>query len=121
MRCEGGFIENTEGDFSEYFDNIVGVSLLPEGKPVKVLLRAVYPAVNYINTKPLHPSQRIKERGDGYVVYQLDVIPNEELVQQLLVYADQLEVMNNPWLRDQLCLRARKILERNSEKQDINQ
>lgn len=111
VRC--GYIENTEGDFSEYFDNIVGVSLLPEGKPVKVLLRAVYPAVNYINTKPLHPSQRVKERGDGYVVYQLDVIPNEELVQQLLVYADQLEVMNCDWLRGELQKRARAILARN--------
>ena len=102
-----------EVDFDDYFYDIVGISLNPESKPEKVRLKARYPAVWYIETKPLHPSQRVVETGDDYKVFQIEVIPNEELVQALLVYADQVEVLNCPWLRNELRKRAEKILDNN--------
>ena len=115
-----------EVDFDDYFYDIVGISLNPESKPEKVRLKARYPAVWYIETKPLHPSQRVVETFSAtdalipaselespYKVFQIEVIPNEELVQALLVYADQVEVLNCPWLRNELRKRAEKILDNN--------
>ena len=89
-------------DFDDYFYDIVGVSLNPESRPVKIIARAGYPAANYIETKPIHPSQRILERGDGYMIFQWNLIVNYELETQLLTYADQCEIIEPIELREKL-------------------
>lgn len=106
--------EYTGMDFDEYFYDIVGVSLNPEGHKTKVVILSRYPAANYIETKPLHPSQRILEKGVDGVKFQWDVIPNYELETQLLAYADQCEVLEPQSLRDSLRKRALRIIENNS-------
>lgn len=108
------FVGCDEEDIMEYFDDIVGVSRWPEGEVQTVRLKAEYPAANYIATKPLHATQRVKERGERYVVFQLDVVPNEELVQQLMVYADQCEVLEPLDLREKIRARAEAIGRKNA-------
>ena len=97
----------------EHFTHIVGVSLLPECKPVKVRFKAWKPDAWYIDTKPIHWSQQRVEKEKDWMVFTLEVIPNEELVQQLLTYANRLEVLEPLSLRQELYSRAQKILERN--------
>ncbi|MBR6844308.1 MAG: WYL domain-containing protein, partial [Bacteroidales bacterium] len=48
-----------------------------------------------------------------WMVFALEVIPNEELVQQLLTYANRLEVLEPLSLRQELVKRAEGILLRN--------
>lgn len=102
-------------DFREHFKDIVGVSLLPEGEVKKVKFRAWYPAVWYLETKPIHRTQHEveEERGKDYKVFEMEVIPNEELVQQLMVYADQLEVVEPEEVRLKIIDRAKAILGKN--------
>ena len=105
------FKEKPDGvDFDEYFKHIVGVSLNPESKPEKVMLKATYPAVWYMETKPIHPSQRLVVEAEEYKVFEMEVIPNEEFIQALLVYADQVEVMKPVTLRKKLVERAQAII-----------
>ena len=47
------------------------------------------------------------------MLFELEVIPNEELVQQLLTYANRLEVLEPQSLRQELVKRAEEILQRN--------
>lgn len=129
-----GFIpqKDEDFDFDEYFKNIVGVSLLSKNKkgedpkPVPVVAKVYYPNAWYIDTKPIHSSQQVLERtagwiagaeGEepkhGYMVFQWDVIPNEELVQALIVYADQMEIIEPEWVRLKLIDRAKAILGKN--------
>ena len=100
-------------DFDDYFYDIVGVSLHPEGRKERVVLKAFFPAANYIETKPIHPSQRVLERGIGYIVFQLDVIQNYELETQLLSYADQMEIIEPEGLKRAVANRAKQIIEHN--------
>ena len=102
-------------DFDDYFYHIVGVSLNPESEPQRVMLKATYPAVWYIETKPLHRSQKIMVEAKAYKVFELEIIPNEEFVQQLLVYADQVEVLEPKSLRENLRDRGEKIADRNKK------
>ena len=97
----------------EHFTHIVGVSLLPEGKPVTVRFKAWKPDAWYIDTKPIHWSQQRVEEEKDWMVFALEVIPNEELVQQLLTYANRCEVIEPQSLRQELYTRAQKILELN--------
>lgn len=108
------FQEYRGTDFDDYFYDIVGVSLHPEGKKERVVIKALFPAANYIETKPIHPSQRILERGEGYIVFQLDVIPNYELETQLIAYADQAEIIEPIEIRQAIAKRAQQILKLNS-------
>lgn len=100
---------------------VVGVSLLPEGEVVKVVAKVYYPNAWYLASKPLHASQKelrvenLKGSKDqGFKVFQWEVIPNEELVQALMVYADQMEVLEPEWVR--LIERAKEIMAKNEEK-----
>ena len=52
-------------------------------------------------------------KNKAYKVFKLNVIPNEELVQQLLVYADQVEVLEPLTLREKLRKRAEAIVKNN--------
>lgn len=109
--------KSEEMDLDDYFYDIVGVSKLPEGQLVKIKLKAYYPAAHYMETKPIHPTQtELKdERGEDYKVLQLTVIPNEELVQALIVYGDQIEILEGEWIKKKLVERAKAILKRNHE------
>lgn len=108
------FIKASITEVERYYENIIGVSRLPEGKVDAVRVKAYYPAAHYLETKPMHPTQRITEVGPDYKVFQWAVMENEELVQQLIVYADQLEIIRGDWVRNKLLERARQILEKNS-------
>jgi predicted DNA-binding transcriptional regulator YafY len=128
-----GFIpqKDEDFDFDEYFKNIVGVSLLSpnkkgeDAKPVPVVAKVYYPNAWYIDTKPIHQSQQVLEKTKGwivgengekkhgYMVFQWDVIPNEELIQALMVYADQMEIREPEWVKLKLIDRAKAILGKN--------
>lgn len=107
------FQEYRGADFDDFFYDIVGVSLHPEGRKERVVIKAFFPAASYIETKPIHPSQRILERGDGYILFQLDVIPNYELETQLIAYADQAEIIEPIGIRSSINERAKRIIEHN--------
>ena len=98
----------------EHFTHIVGVSLNPESRPETVRLKAWKPDAWYIDTKPIHWSQQRVEEADDWMVFTLEVIPNEELVQQLLTYANRLEVLEPLSLRQELVKRAEDILKLNA-------
>lgn len=97
-------------DFDDYFYDIVGVSLHPEGRKEQVVIKALFPAANYIETKPIHPSQRIMERSEEYIVFQLEVIPNYELETQLISYAHQIEIIEPVGIRRAINKRAQRII-----------
>lgn len=109
--------EKPEGlDFDVYFKHIIGVSLNPESKPEKVMLKATYPAVWYMETKPIHPSQKLLVEEEDFKVFEMELIPNEEFIQALLVYADQVEVMKPESLRQKIRERAQAIVSKNDVK-----
>lgn len=100
-------------DFDEYFYDIVGVSLNPEGKKQNVVVSAYYPAAYYIETKPIHPSQHVLKRSKESIVFQWEVIINYEFETQLMTYADQCEIIEPLSLRQTVFERAMKIMDRN--------
>ncbi len=116
-----GFVAKpADMDLDDYFYDIVGVSKLPEGQLTKVRVKAYYPAAHYMETKPIHPSQKVmKEPGnDGeaeprFKVFEWEVMENEELVQALIVYGDQIEVLEGDWVRVKIIERAQRILSLN--------
>lgn len=94
------FIE-TDIDFDEYFDEVIGVSNYKKSKVEKVLLKIDNKSIDYIRTKPLHWTQtEIKELNTlEHSFIQLKVKINTELKMLLFSYSDAIEVMEPPFLR----------------------
>lgn len=106
------YIKNTKIDFDHYFDNIVGVTI-PGGEHKKVehiVLKATPGRFPYIETKPIHSSQKTIDKDECEL--SIDVIPNNELDQQLLSFGPDIEVKSPLWYREHIA----EIIKRNFEK-----
>jgi len=107
------YIENKDTDFFDYFYDVVGVTVPHGAAKEKILLKAGPSVFNYIATKPLHASQKTKERTDEYVLFELNLIINYEFETLLLGYANDLEIIVPTSLRERISERAKRIAERN--------
>ena len=61
------YIPNKDFNFEEYFEDVVGVSVPMSGTPDKVVLKFEKSRFPYVETKPLHPSQRIIDKDECIV------------------------------------------------------
>jgi predicted DNA-binding transcriptional regulator YafY len=83
--------EESEIDFDEYFDDVVGVTI-PDAPIETIKLKINESLVPYIRTKPLHHTQ-IYKLEDNIHRITLKVIPNYELESLLLSYGENLQVI----------------------------
>ncbi len=104
------YIENDLVDFSEYFEDIIGVSI--EQSPIqKVVLKVEKSLLPYIQTKPLHESQFIKPFDENYELVVIKVMPNYELESLILSFGERVEVMEPEAMRWKLKERIKKLSE----------
>ncbi len=97
------YIENTFVDFKEFFDDMVGVSREKDSQLEKVLIWISARQWPYFETKPIHGSQKVKERReDGSVVIELEVIINWELEQLIMSQVEHMCVLSPESLRNKI-------------------
>ena len=106
---KSSFITNTEIDFEEFFENIVGVSNPEKGKPEKIILKIERNQWNYIKTKPLHGSQKKKDETKEYVIIEIDLIPNFELESLILSFGESVEIVSPEQLRCKIKDRSKAL------------
>lgn len=95
---KGSFRTNETIDFAEYFEDVVGVTV-PPGPPETVELRVNPKLWPYMETKPLHGSQKVVARSKEGVTVQLQVKLNYELEALLLSFGERVEVVEPEGLR----------------------
>jgi predicted DNA-binding transcriptional regulator YafY len=103
------FIPNKSIDFNEYFEDIIGVTLSNEGVVQNIVLKVSNLLFPYIQTKPIHGSQKVKEQGASHTLVSLDLIPNYELESLILSYGEGLEVLQPKSLREKIKKRIELI------------
>jgi len=94
------FCENDEINFDEYFDDIVGVTFKSDALIDKILIKIGKETWPYIESKPLHGSQKIKSKSETDVIIELNVQINHELMAMLFSYMDSIEIMEPKVLRE---------------------
>lgn len=110
--AKGKYIPNTEVDFAEYFEDVVGVSVPAGQEPVKVELLIADDLLPYVRTKPIHGSQKIGKAQGGRTKVELQVIPNYELEAVLLALGEGVEVKGPKALRDRVKERVKAMAAR---------
>lgn len=100
----------------EYFSNYFGVST--DGytsEPCRVVLRAHNELPRYLESQPLHHTQKVVEVCDGYTDFSYYLVPAFDFVQEILLHCEQLEVRQPQSLREQVA----RILQKSTEFYDI--
>lgn len=88
------YIPNTTIDWEEYFDDIIGVTR-PVGSVLEsVVLHFKGKTGYYIETNPLHRTQKPKWLDNDTFEVRLEVIINYELERLILSYADTVKVIH---------------------------
>lgn len=97
------FIENNDYDFNDdYFSDIIGVTKHLEIEPQKIRLWVSPSLYPYIQTKPLHETQKLKNTdANGYEI-EIEVRPNFELEQLILSYGDGMSVLSPEGLKEKI-------------------
>ena len=106
------YIMNKKYNFSEYFKNVIGVSI--DEKPVEEVLIEVdgqqYP---YVSSKPMHHSQQyVKNTPEGNVIISLKVITNFELKQTILSYGKRMTVLKPEHLANEIEEEIKELLKK---------
>ena len=107
------YIENNNIEFNEYFEDVIGVTVY-EKEVEQIILEIDNVLFPYVETKPLHGSQKIKERNQATVTIELNLIINYELENLLLGYIDKIKIVAPDHLRKTMVSRAKEAIIRNS-------
>lgn len=85
--------KNNKIDWQEYFDDIIGVTKPVDLEVEKVVLHFTGITGKYMETKPLHGSQKTKWIDNQTLELSLELIINYEFERLLLSYADVIKII----------------------------
>ena len=106
------FVENDKVDFEEFFEDVIGVTVPNDKQAERVILKIDSSLAPYIETKPIHGSQKVKSKNSSFIEVELNVIVNYELESVLFSLGSQLEVLLPISLRESI---KSRILELNKK------
>jgi hypothetical protein len=104
--CSNLYID-TVIDWEDHFYDIIGVTTPNEGKIEEIELVFTNEQAKYINTKPLHPSQRATLLDNGELRVMLSLIPNFELEMTILSFGDRVRVVRPIQLKNRIIKRLK--------------
>ena len=103
-------------NWEDYFSEMVGVSR-SDGKVVEVkILITDEVEASYINTKPMHQSQRKLKKVEGGFETSIFIIPNIELEKLILSFGENIKVLSPVSLKEKIKSRVEKLNQHYTEK-----
>lgn len=81
-------------DWSDYFEDIIGVTKPIDTSPEKIILHFYGKTGKYMETKPIHGSQKSNWITNDTLELKLNLIINYELERLILSYADTVKVIH---------------------------
>ncbi|SFD31768.1 Predicted DNA-binding transcriptional regulator YafY, contains an HTH and WYL domains [Chitinophaga sp. CF118] len=96
------YIENDEITPSEYYRDVIGVTVGRSLRPNNVKVFVSNEHAPYIMTKPMHHSQEVIERSGDGIIINLKVQVNFELEREILGYAEGMRVLSPEMLRKRI-------------------
>lgn len=106
----GKYIKNTTIDWQEYFEDIIGVTKPINAVLENVVLHFIGKTGNYMETKPLHGSQKSKWLDNNILEVNLQIIINYELERLILSYADSVKVIKPDFFAKTIKIRLKEAL-----------
>lgn len=89
-------------DAETFFKNYFGVYIGEQEPPQRIILRAYGIMVHYLNTLPLHPSQKEINRTESFSDFEYFLVPSFDFRQTVLKEGHELEVLEPLSLRKKI-------------------
>lgn len=105
------YIPNDTFDFNDLFEDVVGVSNLFD-EPEIIRLKVEPQTYDYIQSKPILPSQKTITKDDGSIIIEIKTVINRELVHLLLSYGAGVTVLEPPVLSDAIYCEMEKSMKK---------
>lgn len=112
---KGEYVPCRLEEITDRFSNVYGVSGAFDKTPQleKVVLKVASSRIGYIDTKPIHPDQRIEIIPDSPGWSKLtipEIVVNKELISLLLSFGPDVEVVSPASLRDRIKTTVQNVL-----------
>lgn len=104
------FIENDLINFDEYFEDMIGVSESIGRKPEKIKLQIGKELWPYIESKPLHGSQKLVKKTKDYTIISLMIHINYEMKSLLFSLGENLKVIEPASLKIEIKEKAKQLI-----------
>ncbi len=89
-------------DAEVFFSNYFGIIIGDGGQPEQVDIRISADQVKYIESLPLHPSQKVLEATEDYTVFRYHLVPTFDFKQEILSRGRTAEVLSPQWFKEEL-------------------
>lgn len=83
----------------KFFDSYYGISTDGYGEECRVVLKAYKELPKYFKSQPIHHTQDILKETPEYTIFEYQMIPTFDFVQEIFLHAEQLEVLEPTYLR----------------------
>lgn len=98
-------------NWDDYFYDLVGVTRM-SSKAHEIKIKITNPLqAAYIDTKPLHPTQKIIKDSEDNFVISIKAIPNWELEKLLLSFGEHIQILSPASLKERIQSRTRKLFD----------
>lgn len=115
------YVDNEEITPSEYYRDVVGVTVSSTSRANNVKLFVSNEHAPYITTKPMHHSQEIVETKEDGIIINLKVQLNFELEREILGYAEGMRVLAPEYLRRRIFKKLKQgVYNYNDENGTVN-
>ena len=103
-------------NIDSYFNEVIGVNLEDDYDCEEVRIKVYGHQRNYIESLPLHKSQKLLKREKEYSEYSFKLRPEYEFQHEILKMGFNAEVLSPQWLRDEIKWQAEAMLRLYQEK-----
>lgn len=104
------FAYPTDFDVKKHFEHFFGVSEELSTKIETIWLKFDSVSAKYIETLPLHASQKEIERTDYYVVFEYKLYINQELIREIIKIGSGVTVLKPRTLKNDVIKKLKEIL-----------
>jgi predicted DNA-binding transcriptional regulator YafY len=94
-----------------YFKYAVGIAANENDRPQEIVFKATNIAAKYIDSQPLHASQEKVKEGKNRTTFKIFANVSEELIREILSYANGIEVIEPSVLRNEVAQRLRATMD----------
>lgn len=103
VKLNRDYIDDDSFNPAYFLEDIFGITAIEGEKKQKIQFMVHPNLTNYIISQPIHKSQKkIKTTHDGYIYFELDLIPSIELLLELYGHSPNLWVEKPVWMKNEI-------------------
>lgn len=107
------YFKHPDFDPDSYYANVIGVTIPNNSVIDKIRLRFSASRAWYIETNPIHPSQKLEYQNSTHKTFSYELIINQELESLVLSFGKDIEVLDPSEFREKWLKTVKQIIDEN--------